>query len=189
MERILDADAREVRPDHEPVGLREHEGGVPGRIEGDIPIENERGVGSARATETDHEAANHRSHRHERVMVLDRQFEGDLIGHLRDRDLDRLGIAQRRIAIVGDSDRDRVHARCLCLGRRPREVAGRRDGRARRSACVEAEGQPVCRQVGVGGRRGEGERLQSLHRLVSDRVEHGGEVDLVHRNRDLFLVA
>jgi hypothetical protein len=58
-------------------------------------------------------------------LVADR-CQHRILVHLVDRDVDRLGI---REGAVGDPDRDRIDARTLRFGRRPREGAARRDRR------------------------------------------------------------
>ncbi len=118
--------------------------------------------------------------------------QGRSLVHLVHSDRDLLLVAQGGGAVVGDHDLEGVGAGPLRLGGSPREDAACRDARAGRNrvdAGGEAERQSVRRVVVVRGGSSESEQIALVDRLIADRVEDRGLVDLVHGDRDLLLVA
>jgi len=118
-----------------------------------------------------------------RVTEVDEEglgvFKGGIAIH---RDRDGLGVGRRAVT---DVDRDREAARARG---RPREAAGRRDRRARRSTGAEGEREGLSRKVRVGGRRGEGELDSDLRGLVTDRGQHRCLVHLADLDVDRLRV-
>ena len=103
--------------------------------------------------------------------------------HFVDRDDHGLGDAQRRQPVVDDSNRHGVSPGSLCFGRHPGEHATHRvNGCAGRRTGIEAEGQGLCGDIGIGCLGSDSQRRQFIDSLIWTDDKRWGAVHLVNRD-------
>ncbi len=101
-----------------------------------------------------------------------------------DRDRDPLAGAQSGRAIVSSPHGDHINARPLGFRRKPGEDPRLRiNGRSRRRAGIQAEGNLVAGKVGIRDAGGKAQQGQFINRLGRDRRQHRRRVDLGNRHR------
>ena len=105
-------------------------------------------------------------------------------GRFPDVDEDGVCGAELGAAIVRHPHHHEISLRSLRLRRGPGEQAARRNGGPRRRTGIQGESQRLRRQIRVRRRRREGELAAFIDRLVANRGEERGRVDLIDGESD-----